>query len=431
MIIGFFIDEFLPKLHGPVTSTLAYKNALEALGHTVYIIAPSEPGYVDEIDNVIRVPSFDPKIISHKTHLALLYPGLAKKLAKYEFDIVHSQTQLAMGVLAHETSKVLRVPHISTMHTVFAELADLYKLEVYGGVTILSIVYPLYFRSMPKFDWRIGESQKTKLRIKDQAWRAGNIFLNNTDGVVAPSRHIAKTLKQYGLKQHCFILPNGIDINQIQERSKESLPSDIPKKEVNDIWVTCVSRLSPEKRQQTLVEAMKIVENKNVKLLLVGSGPSEDELREQVDSLNLSDRVYILGRREPEIIPSIMNVSDVFALASYRFDNQPMVILEALATGLPLLYCDDKLTEGFTKKNSLLASSPSPEDFAKSIDMLAKDSKRRSTMSKSSFELSSHFDISSLAKKLESIYQAAIKRKGSSVNKKGRLREKIRRVVKR
>lgn len=424
MNIGIFIDEYLPKLHGPVTSTLTFKHALESMGHKVYIIAPAEPGYKDMESNVIRVPSFDPVVLKNKTRLALLYPGLAKKLAKYKFDVVHSQTQFGLGVLAHETAKLLKIPHISTMHTLYAELMDEYKRDVYIGVTITSVVYPIYFRSVPKFDWHIGEGNAERMRIKDQAWRLGNVFLNSTDGVIAPSAHIAKTLKQYGLTQKCHVLPNGVDVARLRELAKKPLPKDIPEKG-KDIWLVCVSRLSPEKRQRALVEAMTHVQDKRVKLLLVGPGPSEEELREQVSELGLQDRVYLLGRREPEVIPAIVANSDMFALASYRFDNQPMVVLEALAAGLPLIYCDDKLQEGFTKKNAVLTKSPSAEDFAKATDMLAKDSKKRKEMSAASLRLSDSFNITLLAKKLESIYEKAIKDKQRQLSGKRRFLARI------
>lgn len=408
MTIGLFIDEYLPKLHGPVTSTLAFKKALEDMGHTVYLIAPSEPGYKDEIDNVIRVPSFDPKVLKNTARLALLYPGLANKLAKYKFDVVHSMTQFGLGILAHEVSKLLKIPHISTMHTLYAELMDEYKRDIYIGVTLVSIVYPIYFRAMPKFDWNMGEGNEERMRIKDQAWRAGNVFLNSTDGVVVPSAHLAKTLKQYGLTQKCHILPNGVDVARLHELAKQPLPKDIPEKG-KDIWVVCVSRLSPEKRQRALIDAMQFVQDKRVKLILVGPGPSEEELRERVEELGLNDRVYMLGRRDNEVIPSIVGRSDMFALASYRFDNQPMVVLEALAAGLPLIYCDDKLTEGFTKKNAALTKDPSPESFAAVINDLVKDTKKRKSMSEASAKLSGDFDIKVLAKKLENVYTQAIK----------------------
>lgn len=426
MTIAFFIDEFLPKLHGPVTSTLAYKKALEDMGHTVYIVAPAEPGYKDEDPHIIRIPSFDPRILKSTYRPPVLYPGQANKLAKYKFDIVHSQTQMFIALLALETARVLKVPHVSTLHTLYAELVDQYKIDVYLGVAIFSLVYPVYFRSMPKFDWRMGEGSAERLRIKDQAWRAGNVFFDNTNGVIAPSAHIARTLKKYGLKQKCHILPNGVDVAQLRELAKKPLPKDIPPKG-KDIWLVCVSRLSPEKRQRALIEAMASVKTPNVKLLLVGPGPSEDELRQLVAEKGLIEKVYILGRREPDTIPSIMAHSDMFALASYRFDNQPMVILEALATGLPIIYCDDNLTEGLTKKNALLTKSPSPESIAEAIDALAKDSKKRKAMAKASSDLSASFDIKILAKKLEAIYNQAIEDRSKKPKKRNFLHRLVRR----
>jgi glycosyltransferase involved in cell wall biosynthesis len=413
MTVGFFTDEYLPRLNGAVISAVNYRKALQRLGHKVYVIAPSEPGYKDDDDLVIRVPSFEPKMLKYKTRQPVLYPGLAKKLAaKCKFDIVHSQTQFAMGVLAHETSKILKVPHVSTMHTIFAELVDQYPRDAYGVITIISLIYPLYFKSVPKYDWRVSEGFEVRQRLKDQAWSLGSIFLNNTHAVIAPSKHIADKLKHYGLKKPCHILPNGLDVSEFNQLAKKSLPKDIPKKQ-KDIWILAVGRLSPEKRQRALIEAMKHVTANDVRLLIVGAGVAEAELNQQVAELGLQNKVYMLGRRDPNEIPAIMANSDVFALASYRFDNQPMVILEALAAGLPIIYCDDALTEGLTTKNSILTHDPSAESIAKAIDVLVSNRKKRKDMGKASSELVAGFDITKLAEELVRIYGSVSKTAGS------------------
>ena len=61
-------------------------------------------------------------------------------------------------------------------------------------------------------------------------------------------------------------------------------------------------------------------------------------------------------------------------LASYLFDNQPIVITEALAAGLPILYCDDRLDVGLNKDNSLLVG-PTVDDLAKGMIKLAETDK--------------------------------------------------------
>lgn len=405
MKIAFFTDEYLPRLNGAVTSTVNYRAALQKLGHAVYVIAPSEPGFKDDDVQIIRVPSFEPKVLKYKTRQPVLYPGLAKKLAaKYKFDIVHSQTQFAMGLLAHEVSKVLKVPHVSTMHTIFAELVDQYTRDAYGVISVVSLIYPLYFKSAPKYDWSIGDGFNVRQRFKDQAWNMSNVFLNSAQAVIAPSAHIADKLKHYGLKKPAYVLPNGLDLTEFQRLAKKPLAKDIPKKQ-NDIWLLTAGRLSPEKRQWALIEAMQHVTAGNVKLLVLGSGPAENELRRQIAKLGLQDKVYTLSRREPYEVPAIMAQSDMFALVSYRFDNQPMVILEALAAGLPVIYCDDALKEGLTSKNALLTNDPSPESIAQAVNLLANATKKRQSMAKASRSLALEFDVNKLGAKLEEIYK--------------------------
>ena len=105
MRIAFFIDDYLPSVHGVATSTLNYKQALEALGHEVFVVAPKCEGYEDHDDHVIRLPSAK-NYVFDKREMAVIYPGLARKLDEYQFDIVHSQMQFYMGVLAHSVATV-------------------------------------------------------------------------------------------------------------------------------------------------------------------------------------------------------------------------------------------------------------------------------------------------------------------------------------
>ena len=76
-----------------------------------------------------------------------------------------------------------------------------------------------------------------------------------------------------------------------------------------------------------------------------------------------------------EDIAQALRDADAFVLASYRFDNQPIVIPESLAAGLPVLYCDDRLDVGLSPTNSLLVG-PSIKQLAAGMQQLADDSTR-------------------------------------------------------
>ena len=56
--------------------------------------------------------------------VATIYPGLARRFDAYDFDIVHSQTQFSLGVLAHWVAKRQNIPHVTTVHTLYTELID-------------------------------------------------------------------------------------------------------------------------------------------------------------------------------------------------------------------------------------------------------------------------------------------------------------------
>ena len=55
--IAFFIDDYLPSVHGVATSTATFRAALERMGHEVYVVAPKAEGYEETDDHVIRLPS--------------------------------------------------------------------------------------------------------------------------------------------------------------------------------------------------------------------------------------------------------------------------------------------------------------------------------------------------------------------------------------
>src|SRR5919202_5698922 len=282
MKIAFFTDDYLPFIHGVTTSTLNYRKAFEALGHEVFIVAPNNPNYEDNDDHVIRLPSINPKVFDERP-ISIHYPGIARKLDEYDFDVIHSQTQFFLGGLAYMVAKRKKIPHVTTIHTLFSELADDYPLAVGAGLLAVSIGFPFLFKTKPimpfknpreLLDWPKSTFSDIK---KKQGWRLMAEFVNHTSGFIAPSKHLARTLIANGADTTCYVMPNGVFV----ERYKKAKASNSPLvKEKNEKFILCVGRLSGEKRQRVLIEAMHYVKTPNVRLVLVGIGPSEAELRE-------------------------------------------------------------------------------------------------------------------------------------------------------
>jgi glycosyltransferase involved in cell wall biosynthesis len=102
--------------------------------------------------------------------------------------------------------------------------------------------------------------------------------------------------------------------------------------------VLAVARLVPIKNLTLLVEAVGILRERvgNVHLLIVGDGPEGGALRQLAAVRGLADAVTFAGAIPFEETPRFYRSADVFALSS-RFDNSPNVVLEAMASGLPVV----------------------------------------------------------------------------------------------
>mgnify|MGYP000986290971 FL=1 len=412
MRIAFFIDDYLPSVHGVATSTASLKEALEKLGHDVYIIAPKCKGYEDNDKNIIRMPS-SKNYVFDKREMGVIYPGLARRLDKYKFDIVHSQMQFYMGVLAHSVAKRQNIPHVTTIHTLYTELIDDYPFMVTAGIIAASVAFPIVLRTKPilpvgsRDELRSMNRSAIKEMFSRQGWRLTAAFANQCDACISPSKHLAKILvDEGGLTVPCHIFPNGINTKRYRDASAENSPID---KQPGDKFIISVARLSPEKRQKALIEAMPYITDPKVRLVLVGGGPYEKELRAVTKELGVENRVIFTGMQPADKVAALLKQADVFSLASYHFDNQPMTFLEASAAGLPIVYCDEQMTEGLTKKNAILTDGIEGEDFAKVFNELFADPERLAVLSKGALSVAKKFDSVTMAKKMVALYDDLIR----------------------
>lgn len=412
MRIAFFTDDYLPYVHGVTTSIQNYRQALEALGHEVWIVAPQpkQKDFVENDDHVIRMPSINSYIFD-KRPVSLLYPGIARKLYKYNFDVVHSHTQFYLFVIAGMVAKKQNIPHVTTIHTLYTELLDDYPAAVTAGLIAVSVGFPFVFRTKPILPFssvseirELSGDEAVSIR-KLQGWRLIAASVNQADAGIAPSEHLCRTLQENGTTIPLHVLPNGISL----ERYRNSRAEDSPlTKKSGEKFIVCVARVSGEKRQRVLVEMMPLLKSRNTKLIIVGDGPELNNLQKLAGELGVEGKIVFTGLQSPETVAAILKQADIFTLPSYRFDNQPMVFLEAIASGLPVVYCDNNLTEGLTPKNALLTDGIEAENFAKAFDSLLSDDAKRRAMAKASVEISKKFDRDVLARKMLAHYDALI-----------------------
>lgn len=150
---------------------------------------------------------------------------------------------------------------------------------------------------------------------------------------------LSRWLGREGFDTPMSVVPNGIDI----ERINNALPApDLVKDGYFNVLM--VSAFRPEKDQMTLIRAMKSLPN-NYSLFLAGGAelPEHKALmeacRQTAADLGLGERVHFLGLRSD--IPELLAASDVVVLSS-RHEGMSLSILEAMASGKPLIASDVK-----------------------------------------------------------------------------------------
>lgn len=397
MRIGIFTDDFLPRDSGVVTSILHLRRGLTELGHEVYIVAPSHPGYIDTDSGVIRLPSFDP-ILYHKLRMVLPRKKSVQQLVALDFDVVHSATQNSAGIFADYIAKRIGCPHINTAHTLLAEIATYYPGRTITGFIAFAQLYNMYFDdnirlAIPGKTAAAGEPSLPWL--KRQIWNGQMVFLNNVDHVIAPSLHANVRMRSHGLKTASTVIPNGIIPKFFNApRTRKFLENDC-------LRVVCVGRLSKEKRQSILIRA--VAANNNVSLDIIGDGPARAEYERLIAQLEVGGRVIVHGSRDHEYIRSILLQADLFALASHNFDTQGISLLEAAAAGLPIVYCDKKLAESVTPNASFYVDH-GVEGFSNLFASFNRQSRSRESMGSYAKRFANGFSYQTFAKKTEEVY---------------------------
>lgn len=156
--------------------------------------------------------------------------------------------------------------------------------------------------------------------------------------------HYTATLltRRYGAKvgNACIVCPGWVDVARFQP----SADRQVVRKCLEAEWQTCdpiiftVRRLESRMGLETLVTAAaQLARNYRFRLLIGGTGPLHEHLRDSIRSHRLEDRVFLLGRIPEEQLPACYAAADLFVLPTRSLECFGLIVLEALASGTPVI----------------------------------------------------------------------------------------------
>ena len=158
-----------------------------------------------------------------------------------------------------------------------------------------------------------------------QRFRSARQVLTRVDKLVVPSGYLADVFREFKLEAE--VVPNIVDFSQFPFRARNLLRPHL----------VCTRGFHSYYAVDVVVRAFAEVRHKypRARLDLVGKGPLEEQIRSLVSGLKL-DGVHFMGVASRESIGRCYDDADIFINAS-RLDNMPVSILEAFASGTPVV----------------------------------------------------------------------------------------------
>jgi len=344
MKIAIFSDTFPPQVNGVAhTAYLSAKNLVEN-GHEVAVFTISKK-LKDRPDinlknlRVFRLPSVP----------ALVYPGerftlpvglSLRQVKKFLPDIIHVHTPFSVGWEAVLIAKILKIPLVGTHHTFYNHYLKHIKLD---------------------FEW-----------MKKISWKITIGFYNRSNLILSPSKSLANELIREGLECPINVLQNSIDVKLFKPLKSSSDKEEIKKFfGVKNRSICYMGRLSYEKSIDQIIKAFALINKKmpELSLMIIGDGPERKNLEELAEDLKIRDSVIFTGSLfyNGDLVRSLQT-NDLFVSAS-KSENMPLSVLEAMATGLPMVLVKEKGLAELIKEDAsgIFAKTDDPADIAEKI----------------------------------------------------------------
>ncbi len=385
--VAMFTNNYLPFIGGVPISIERLRRGLQKAHDSVMIIAPRYKDQPSNEDNVLRIPSLLAMGEKREFRLANIFlKRIRNRVRIFQPDVIHLHHPFWLGSLGLYIARRLKVPAIYTYHT---------RLEHYA-----------HFVPLPGNLFRNLISHALIKR-----------FANKCDGVIVPTYSTEEYLRMIGVKTPTYVQPTGIEYQRFQEVSEDSVDQLREAQKLTDETVfVSVSRLSNEKNIDFMIEAMGALKQRTdqpFRFLMIGDGHQHDRLQEKIDQLDLNDRVTLVGSVPPEDMATWYHLGDVFLFAS-KSETQGMVILEAMAAGLPVVAVRSSGIDDVVRQDYNGYKTPENQDqWCDRVQQLLEDGSLRQTLSENALSFAADYSVEQFARDVREIYATTLAKRAS------------------
>jgi len=356
-------DYYLPTLGGVQTVIKAHRESLESAGHEVFVFSPLQDQSADPA--VIRLPTargFAPDGYPFAWPLATSAALLRTQLRELRIDVVHVHTEMFAALAAYRAADELGLPVVQTMHG----RIDVYTRSVLPVPTISTLLLAgLHRRGLGGHGPRVpGGTTYTATAMARRMWRLMVAQANRAAEVIVPSAHFADKLRVQGVTRPLTVLSNGLEQSVLDSIGEPLVRAHAVNEPLRVMWC---GRVSPEKRPEVFLDA--ISSTAGIEVDMYGDGVSRKTVERRARMLP-AGRLRVHGSVPQERVIEGMRRAQVLVSTSWDFDNQPMVLLEAVASGLPVIVTDPDLGEALPEGGHIVTPTPNAAGVALALTRL-------------------------------------------------------------
>lgn len=230
------------------------------------------------------------------------------------------------------------------------------------------------------------------------------LTLRRTNAIVVPSRFLQQVFEKFDFKSR--IVPNIINLERFHYR--EPALSQAPK-------ILVARNLEQIYDNATALHAFHIILERYpaATLTIAGSGPEKETLEQLALDLGIKSAVTFTGRVENEHMPLLYSNADIFINPSLA-DNMPISVLEALATGVPVVSTNVGGVPFLVEdgKTASLVPPENPESMAKAVLELLDNPETAIRMSVAGLERAQQFSWQNVRDRLMNVYHEVLTEPG-------------------
>lgn len=307
MIILQCTDSFLPIVDGVGRVVYQYARTLGQKGHECYVCAPmSDTGYRGgfPFDLVDFWGTAVPGSPQYTMGLPILDKHYHARMSRISPQIVHAHTPFFAGQEAMRMSLKHDTPLVATFHSKYYD--DFYK-ATRGNDRLATL--------------------GVKLLVE---------FYEHCDEVWAVSQSSADVLQEYGFKGDIVVMENGTDPWPVGPEDLAHA-AEVMDSAPGERILLYVGQLNWKKNILHILEACAQLKEAGLlfRLVLVGQGPDEGDIRKKVHELGLGDRVVFTGHiLDAGLLGGLYQSADLFVFPSI-YDTSSLVLREAAAMATP------------------------------------------------------------------------------------------------